>query len=122
MDAEVVLKESNLNLCSLTCANTNGFNCKSFDFCPLSKTCLLNSGSQQISQNTNANVATDSCSNYKSKKKKRSDSIVNSSSNSNRLFHFVFIFKGEYFPVTNQNINNGVKLDDNSESKFTFFK
>jgi len=56
------------------------------------------------------------------KVKKKSYSIVNSSSNSKRLFHFVFISKGEYFPVTNQNINNGVKLDDNSESKFNFFK
>ena len=68
LQAEIVLQEADLNLCSLTFVNADGFQCNSFDFCPITKTCLLNSGNMAISNNIpNANVTTDSCSHYKSK-------------------------------------------------------
>ncbi len=63
----MVLKDASLNLCSLACVNADGFNCNSFEFCPLTKTCLLNSGNQQVTKNPNASVPTDNCSHYKSK-------------------------------------------------------
>ena len=66
LEAEVVLKEASLELCSLACVNADGFNCNSFDFCTVTKTCLLNSGAQQITKNPNATVPTDSCAHYKS--------------------------------------------------------
>ena len=67
MDGEVVLKDASLSLCSLACVNADGFNCNSIDFCPESKTCLLNSGNQQITQNSNDNATFESCSHYKRK-------------------------------------------------------
>lgn len=63
----MVLNDASLNLCSLACVNADGFNCNSFEFCPLTKTCLLNSGNQQVTKNPNATVPTDNCSHYKSK-------------------------------------------------------
>jgi hypothetical protein len=66
LEAEIVLKDANLNLCSLACVNADGFNCNSFDYCPLTMTCLLNSGNQQVTKNPNGTVSSDSCAHYKS--------------------------------------------------------
>ena len=65
LSAEVVLKESSLDICSRECVNTDGFNCKSFDFCPESNTCLLNSGQQQLAANI-PDAPIESCAHYRS--------------------------------------------------------
>jgi hypothetical protein len=65
LSAEVVYKESNLELCSLTCVTADGFVCNSFYYCPESKSCLLNSGYAQQVSNTDA--PKDLCGLYNSK-------------------------------------------------------
>lgn len=66
LDAEIVLNNANLDLCSLSCVDADGFDCKSFDYCPATKTCLLNSQLKQVTKTKNGTVPTDSCAHYKS--------------------------------------------------------
>ncbi len=65
LDAEVVIIEPSLDLCGAACVSSQGFNCKSFDFCPESQTCLLNSG--QVQKLTLNEIRTDICGHYRSK-------------------------------------------------------
>lgn len=64
LDAEVILTESNIDSCSSQCVIRAGFSCKSFDFCPETRTCLLNSGPKQVKENT-AQFKQDSCGHYR---------------------------------------------------------
>ncbi|RNA21589.1 antigen B membrane, partial [Brachionus plicatilis] len=81
LNGEIVLKEmTGIDFCSFECINSDGFNCKSFDYCPESKTCILNSG-QIPTGSSIQNVTKDSCSHYRreyffatSSKSKSSDS------------------------------------------------
>lgn len=61
--AELVYEGTNLEECAQLCVSTDGFDCKSLDFCPDSKKCLLNSGPKnKPSSNSNKEL----CYNYKS--------------------------------------------------------
>jgi len=68
LSAEIVLKDLSLDRCSSACIDASGFNCKSFDYCPESRTCLLNSG--QVAINTKPPTSEqerDVCGHYRSK-------------------------------------------------------
>jgi hypothetical protein len=70
LEAEIILQGSSLELCSLACVGADGFNCNSFDYCPKSETCLLNSnqnGPQQSSSRSAflPKADTDECAHYK---------------------------------------------------------
>jgi len=63
IDGELVYEGATPEQCSLICVTADGFNCQSFDFCPKSKKCLLNSGYSNVI--TSKNTTTELCSNYK---------------------------------------------------------
>lgn len=67
LDAELVYKGTTLEECSRTCVVADGFDCKSFDYCAESKTCMLNSGYKPVSsfQNATQGIEMDYCNNYK---------------------------------------------------------
>lgn len=66
LNGEVVFKDMiNIDLCSFECINSDGFNCKSFDYCADSKTCILNSGQKPVESAINLNK-TDKCAHYRS--------------------------------------------------------
>ncbi|CAF0710186.1 unnamed protein product [Brachionus calyciflorus] len=65
VNGEVVLKNMNsIEFCSFACVNSDGFNCKSFDYCSESKSCILNSGQKPIGSNIQ-NVEKDTCAHYR---------------------------------------------------------
>ena len=64
LSAESVLKEISIEGCSMECVTGDGLLCKSFDYCPESKTCLLNSKSTQDSSSTTAKY--ENCGYYRS--------------------------------------------------------
>ena len=68
LDGEVVLSESNIDVCSVACVANEAFSCKSFDYCKETKTCLLNSGEKQNIKKIKASQADvkDSCAHYRS--------------------------------------------------------
>lgn len=55
-----------IEFCSFACVNSDGINCNSFEYCPESKTCLLNSGQKPIGSNIQ-NIEKDICAHYRSK-------------------------------------------------------
>ena len=67
LDAEIVYKGTTLEECSRVCVVADGFECKSFDYCAETKTCMLNSGFKPISsyENGTQGIEMDSCNNYK---------------------------------------------------------
>lgn len=65
LDADLVYKDATLESCSALCVGADGFNCISLDFCPESRTCLLNKESKTGS--SSAVTQKDSCYSYKSK-------------------------------------------------------
>jgi hypothetical protein len=66
LDAEVVISDSTSTSCSIACVIADNFLCKSFDYCPESKTCLLNSGNSVKSPLANGTIKVDSCLNFRS--------------------------------------------------------
>lgn len=64
LDAEIILSDSSLDSCSSECVVRSGFTCRSFDYCPETKTCLLNSGPKQIKENA-AQFKRDDCGHYR---------------------------------------------------------
>ncbi|CAF0875761.1 unnamed protein product [Brachionus calyciflorus] len=60
---EFVLNDANLEACSAFCVNADGINCKSFDYCKSSRTCIINSGN--INVIPNPNVLTEKCGHYR---------------------------------------------------------
>ena len=46
ISAELILGRSSLEECSRDCVSADGFQCKSFDFCPRSSTCLLHTNNR----------------------------------------------------------------------------
>jgi hypothetical protein len=69
VDGEIELVNSNLQDCSKECVTADGFACASFDYCPLSKICLLNSGMEPKSAKEGL-IVKESCLTYKRKNKK----------------------------------------------------
>ncbi|CAF0773656.1 unnamed protein product [Brachionus calyciflorus] len=84
LDADLVYDGADLKQCSISCVISDGFNCKSFDYCPATKKCLLNKGLKANSTISTQNK--DLCYNY----------------------------RREYFYVTSQNANKKVKNLNNN--------
>ena len=63
---DLILEESSIEKCSKTCVTSDGFNCLSFDYCPESKTCLLNKGLKNSAVDTSSSKK-ETCRNYKRK-------------------------------------------------------
>lgn len=89
--AELIVGRSSLEECSRDCVSADGFQCKSFDFCERSRTCLLHSNNRSQVPVTPGDRNSDYCDNYI------------------RDFYF----------LTNTVVNLSVKKDDNSESVLT---
>ena len=64
LDAELVYDSATPELCAILCTTADNFNCKSFNFCPESKKCLLNS--ELLQKPPSQDVQRDTCSNYRS--------------------------------------------------------
>lgn len=62
--AEIVYDDTSLELCTLMCVSADGFNCKTIDYCPETKKCLLHS--ENVKQPSTTSSQTDLCYNYKS--------------------------------------------------------
>ena len=67
LQSDIVYENSNPEQCSLLCVTSDAFSCKSFDFCPESKTCLLNSALAKKLAFNAADAKRDICNNFKSK-------------------------------------------------------
>jgi hypothetical protein len=103
----MVYEGATVEECSLNCVTADGFNCRSFDFCPSSKKCLLNSGysNSPLSKNT----TTELCYNYKR-------NIIKPIRIEFCQFDFLLIILGDYFFVTDAN-KNKLKQDENDHSE-----
>lgn len=64
LEADLVFSGADVEQCSFLCVTSDGFNCKSFDYCPQSKKCLLNKGLKPNSTTPTQNQ--DFCFNYRS--------------------------------------------------------
>lgn len=64
LEADLVFEGASVEQCSFFCVTSDGFNCKSFDYCPETKKCLLNKGSKPSSQSPSQSK--DFCYNYRS--------------------------------------------------------
>lgn len=53
-----------IDSCSFECVNSDGFSCKTFDYCPESKTCILNSGQKPLE--SNQDTKKEICAHYRS--------------------------------------------------------
>ena len=62
LEADVLLMDSTLEFCSLSCSTSD---CDSFDYCQNTKTCLLNNRNKMNTRNTT--TKTDLCGHYISK-------------------------------------------------------
>lgn len=68
LEAEIVYGDMTLETCTLMCVSADGFSCKTIDFCPESKKCLLHSSNAKPpSQSSSA--PKDLCYSYKSETK-----------------------------------------------------
>jgi len=68
VEGDLVFTDSSIEKCSQFCVSADGFECKSFNYCQGSRSCLLNKG---LIQNTTrqTGVAKEVCRNYKSKQR-----------------------------------------------------
>ena len=67
--ADVIISDSSLDACSFSCVETDGMEGKSFDYCPQTKTCLLNGDQEGLSlfaPKDQAEIDKDSCAHYRS--------------------------------------------------------